>query len=197
VGKEIYSTHDIADILSMDVSTVTDWIDQKKLTAYKTPGGHRRVHRKDLLSFLKAYNMPVSEAALRDEKVVLLVEDDADFRQALRKIVESLPGTRVYEVEDGFAAGRRVEELKPDVVLLDLFLPGLNGFKVCENIRQDPRLSDVRIVAMSGQDTEENIKRIRDAGADIFVAKPMGLPRLRQILESIFAGNEMAVGPSA
>ena len=57
-----------------------------------------------------------------------------------------------------------MQALKPDVVVLDLFLPGINGFKVCEQIRRDPDLAGTRIVALSGHDSAENKKKILDAG---------------------------------
>lgn len=178
MDKAVFTTHDIAKLVNADISTVSAWIDDKKLPAYRTPGGHRRVRRQDLLSFLAAHGMPV-RLEERAGPAVLVVEDDPDFRRALVRMVGTLPGVTVHEAEDGFTAGRRVEEVKPDVVLLDLVLPDADGLKVCRQIRKDPDLQATRVVVISGFDTPEHRRAAQDAGVDAFLAKPLGLPRLK------------------
>lgn len=181
--KAIYTTHDIARLVNADISTVSSWIDQNKLAAYRTPGGHRRVARENLMAFLKKYGMPAPEQ--RSDLRVLVVEDDPDFRRALTRMVQTVPGVTVREAEDGFSAGRKVEEFKPDVVLLDLMLPGIDGFKVCREIRRDPALTETRVIVVSGHDTPENRRRVQEAGADAFLAKPLGLPKIKGLILSL------------
>jgi excisionase family DNA binding protein len=186
--KPILTTHDIAGILSVDMSTVIDWIDRKKLPAYRTPGGHRRVKRADFLAFLKEYDLSGAADLGSAGNVVLVVEDDADFRKAVTDLVRSRrPEAAIHEAEDGFTAGRKLQELKPDVVVLDLFLPGIDGFKVCSQIRADPDLADTRVVAMSGYDTPENRRRIKEAGADVFLPKPLGLAQLGETVDRLLS----------
>jgi DNA-binding response OmpR family regulator len=81
--------------------------------------------------------------------------------------------------------------LKPDVVVLDLFLPGVDGFRVCEHIRADASLSRTRIVAVSGHDTPENRRRILKAGADVFLPKPLGLARLAEVVDRILSSSAL------
>jgi excisionase family DNA binding protein len=185
MDKPLLTTHDIARLVNADISTVSTWIDQKKLAAFRTPGGHRRVRREDFLAFLDAYKMPSPAPLDRGGLTVLVVEDDPDFRRALKRLIESMPGVTAHEAEDGFSAGRRVEELKPDLVLLDLMLPGIDGVKVCRQIRRDPDLAGTRVIVVSGHDSPDNRRRVQEAGADAFLAKPLGLPRLKDMILSV------------
>jgi excisionase family DNA binding protein len=184
--KDIFTTHDVARLLSVDASTIIDWIDQNKLPGYRTPGGHRRVKKEDLSSFLKAYRLPAVMEVPSGSPVVLVVEDDADMRLAMEKMIKGRrPDAEVHHAADGFMAGKQIQELKPSVVVLDLFLPGVNGFRVCKHIREDPALSQTRIVAVSGFDTAENRKKILQAGADIFLSKPLGLRQLAETVDRL------------
>src|SRR5262245_42267433 len=101
--KDIYTTNEIDQLLSVDISTVAEWIDRGKLPAYRTPGGHRRVHKKDLLSFLHDYKMPVPVMIQREKRVILVVEDDRDFRSLVRRTLDR-PDVEIHEAEDGYAA---------------------------------------------------------------------------------------------
>lgn len=189
VKREVLTTHDIAELLSVDITTVISWIDQEKIPAFRTPGGHRRVKREDLLAFANTYKFPVHWKAETDRKIVLLVEDDRDYRKVMEGLLTQKWGdVSVHQAEDGFVAGMLVQEFKPDLVVLDLFLPGLNGFKVCERIRADPDLEDTRILAVSGQATQENRSRILRAGADAFLSKPFGIAQFREAVETLM-GN--------
>lgn len=193
IQKDTLTTHDVAKILSVDASTIIDWIDQNKLQGYRTPGGHRRVRKEDLSSFLKMYRIPAIADAPDFPPVVLVVEDDADMRAAMEKMVKNRrPDAQVHQAEDGFMAGKRIQELKPSVVVLDLFLPGVNGFQVCKHIREDAALSATRIVAVSGFDTAENRRKILQAGADVFLSKPLGLPKLAETVDRLL-GRAVAV----
>ncbi len=195
-SKEVFTTHDVARILSVDMSTVIDWIDRKKISGYRTLGGHRRVKREDLLSFLKEHKMPSFENLKRRGPLVLVVEDDADLLKAMVRMVKARrPDAAVHEAGDGFLAGKRVQELRPDVVVLDLFLPGVDGFKVCEHIRRDPDLEGTRVLAVSGHDSPENRRRILRAGADVFLPKPLGLAQLGEEVDRLLPAQVAPVAP--
>ena len=186
---DIFTTYEISRLLSVDISTVINWINQEKLPAYRTPGGHRRVRKEDLFSFAKVYGIPLKDTP--SERVILIVEDDADFRRVVKDLVKIRygEGLSVFEADDGFMAGKMTEELGPDVVILDLYLPGINGFKVCEDIRRDPDLRGTRILAISGHNTEEIRARILKAGADDFLPKPFGLDQLGLALDALLKRN--------
>jgi excisionase family DNA binding protein len=184
--KDVFTTHEVARILSVDMSTVIDWIDRAKLAGYRTLGGHRRVKREDLLAFVKANRMPAFGLADQPGPVVLIVEDDPDARKAMSSLIRlRRPDAVVHEAGDGFIAGKRVQELRPEVVVLDLFLPGVDGFTVCEHLRADPDLAGTRVIAVSGRDTPDNRRKILKAGADVFIPKPLGLAGLGEAVDRL------------
>lgn len=181
------TTYEISRYLHVDLTTVINWCDQGKIKAYKTPGGHRRVGTESFLEFLKQYQMPVSpefEERMKGTLKILIVDDEQDVRQVIRRSLnKKLPQAKVFEAQDGFEAGKMVLDAMPHLVVLDLKLPGIDGFRVCANIKNDERFKETKILAITGQNTTQNRKMILDAGADDFLAKPFDI---KEFMEKVF-----------
>ena len=171
--KEIFTTFEIAQLCSVDITTVINWINAEKLKAYKTPGGHRRVKRQDLLDFFQKYNMPVPAEMIKDSAVAVVVDDEAEIRKMVIRVLHGKwPDLKIYEAEDGFAAGKMVSDHVPSLVVLDIKLPGIDGKQVCQIIRRDDRLKNTKIIAITGFDSPEVRSGIIAAGADGYLPKP-------------------------
>ena len=182
--EEIFTTHQIAKFCKVDISTVANWIDGGKLSAYKTPGGHRRVRGNHLLNFFKQYNMPIpGKLSSLDKERILVVDDDLNVREAITKVLETKDTYEVFIATDGFEAGQAVSDFNPSLVILDIMLPKIDGFKVCKIIKTRDR--SIKILAVTGYPTEENKKKILDAGADIFLAKPFAVEALLKNIENL------------
>ncbi len=173
MDQPVYTTYQISQFLSVDITTVMTWIDDGKLAAYKTPGGHRRVPHKDFLEFLKKYKMPVPSGLSGGAKKVLVVDDEQPIIRLVDRFIKKIDETlQVDSATDGFEAGRKLESDTPDLVILDLNLPGMDGYKVCKNIRAADKKKNIKILAISGQATEETKRKILGCGADEFLPKP-------------------------
>jgi excisionase family DNA binding protein len=184
-GPKIYSTHEAARLMGVEMTTVIGWCKQGKLAAYTTPGKHRRIKADDLLTFLRKYDMPIPSALMAPSGCVI-VDDDPGMRSLLKRLIHDIdPKTVADEARDGFEAGQKIVDLKPAVVVLDLNLPGVDGFRVCEMIRKDPRLQHTKILAISGDAEFE--KKILAAGADDFAAKPFQMESLRKKIRRLIA----------
>ena len=184
--SRIYTTFEISRFCSVDISTVMGWVDDGKLEAYRTPGGHRRVGHDDLLSFLEKYRMPIHPLLRRSAMRVLIVDDDAVEVRLLRRLLEKMmPAAELDVAMDGFEAGRKLETFQPDLIILDLMLPGVDGFQVCRNIRSDERTKNVKILAISGLRADDTEKKIMAIGADGFLAKPFKIDRLRAVVGAL------------
>jgi len=83
---------------------------------------------------------------------------------------------------DGFAAGIQVAEFKPGFIILDLLMPGMDGFEVCKRIKGNPETSHIKILAVTGYDTTENRDRIMAEGADAYMTKPFDLNTLLEVI---------------
>jgi CheY-like chemotaxis protein len=112
---------------------------------------------------------------------VLIVDDDEAFLATLSDAF-TWQGHGHYKVEvaqDGYEGLIRVGGFRPDVLILDIRMPGLNGFKVCQRIKADPATRATRILAVSGYAQGDTMTQAFAAGADAFLAKPIDLARLR------------------
>lgn len=123
------------------------------------------------------------------EKPLILVVDDDEMQRFL--IGESLEaeGFRVELAKDGAAAIERSEALRPDVILLDVVMPGLDGFAVCNALRAGPFGDELSIVMVTGRDDLESIARAYDAGATDFIAKPINWTLLRHRIRYVYRAS--------
>lgn len=104
---------------------------------------------------------------------VLVVEDEPAIQRLISKVIaRSWPNARIEGALDGVAAGRKLLEFMPSLVVLDLKLPGVDGFDICRALRNNARLKNIVVLAVSGLNTDEAEREAREAGADDFLAKP-------------------------
>jgi CheY-like chemotaxis protein len=114
----------------------------------------------------------VQGAAHSPPSRLLIIDDDAQFARYLSNLLASrAPWLTVEVALDGFLAGIKCESLRPDIVTLDLHMPDMDGFEVCRLLRQKFAAQRLRIVALSGFASGENVKRVLEAGADSCVPK--------------------------
>jgi PAS domain S-box-containing protein len=130
------------------------------------------------------------------ERRILLVDDNRDSAETLAMLLRDL-GNEVRTAFDGLEAVAAAAAFGPDVILLDIGLPKLNGYDACRRIRQQPGAKDIAIIALSGYGQEEDRRRSKEAGFDQHLVKPMELPTLEQVLAELAAakGRQIAVGP--
>lgn len=115
---------------------------------------------------------------------VLIVDDEESGRQTLESILES-EGYLIEMAENGMQALEKARALLPDVILLDVMMPGMTGFEVCEHIRNDPLLAEIPIIILTALDDRESLLTALKAGADDFISKPFDRFELRARLLGI------------
>lgn len=167
--KPYLTPNEVATLLMVAPGTVRVWSEKGLLHAQTTVGGHRRYAREEVERFVHERERVPGGEKLR----VLIVDDDPAVPRYLAAWLGGLDGIVVDTAQDGFEAGKQLYGFKPDVVLLDLMMPGLDGFQVCRMIKQDAATRHVRVVAVTGRRTAENVTRILAAGAEACLAKPI------------------------
>ncbi len=169
--SEFLTPTEVADKLLIAPVTVRLWASKGLLPAVTTPGGHRRFRADDVDAFLaKRSKLDRPERAAPSR--VLLIDDDPQFTRYLSKLLaRHVPAIFVDVAVDGFSAGIKCEALRPDALTLDLHMPDMDGFEVCQMIRAQFGKNKPRIVALTGFPSEENTRRIIEAGADSCLAK--------------------------
>ena len=114
---------------------------------------------------------------------ILIVEDNQDSAMSLKLLLEAL-GHAVAVVHDGEGAVDAAAAQRPDVILMDIGLPGISGYDAARRIRNDCKDSRLLIIALTGWGQEQDRRRSVDAGIDHHLVKPLDLAKLRQILAS-------------
>jgi CheY-like chemotaxis protein len=111
---------------------------------------------------------------------VLIVEDEPDNREVVRVVVEEILGCRAVLAIDGPEAVEKAFEHLPELILLDMMLPGLNGYEVCKLLKGDPRTTAIPIVALTAMARAEDRALAREVGCEDFVDKPFDLDTLEK-----------------
>jgi excisionase family DNA binding protein len=191
--KAVFTTFETAKLCQVSPLSIINWVNAGRLSAFRTPGGHRRIRREDLVRFMRDNGIPLPED-LREgsgRPRVLVVDDETSIRDTLAEFLTTR--TRPYEVmtaQDGFEAGRLVATFRPNVVLLDLRMPGMDGFQVCRTIKAAPETSSTMVIAMTGYHNAETEARILECGAMKCLAKPLAPVDLALVLDALFEEGE-------
>lgn len=191
---------EIAAYCDVHHRTVSRWIANGQLKGHKLPGrGNYRVVLDDFVRFLQQQQMPMPlelqlhQAGVAEAEViapeqalterVLVIDDELSYRNAIRRVLFGA-GYQLDFAADGFQAGVKIFSSKPDLITLDLSMPGLDGFEVLKFIREQPELSAVRILVISGLEQAE-LEKARQLGADAVLAKPFENEQLLQQVQQL------------
>lgn len=178
----------IAEYCHVSLRAVLKWIAAGKLKAYRTPGQHSRIDVNDFISFLHTYHMPIPAQLtcyLPSKKRILIVDDDKGIVHSIQR---NLMRDNKYEVDvayDGFSAGQKFSTFRPDFIILDILMEGVNGYEICAQIRRQEANKNVKILVVSGVDTSEEIKKMMDLGADDYLAKPFTNQALQEKMKKL------------
>jgi len=179
------STAAVARHMGVAVNSVINWIDQGLLPAGRTPGGHRRVLPTDLARFLVRQGLPVPPQLGRPPATVLVVDDESGCTEWLAcEFAERYSDCRVLVANDGFCAGKLFGVHRPDLVVLDLRMPGMDGFEVCRNIKQETDVEDTAIIAVTAYPSPNAEREIIECGADAYLIKPLEAEELFAVAEA-------------
>lgn len=181
------TTGDIARYCHVTHVGVLKWIKSGKLKAYSTPGGHHRVPRNDFRNFLKQYNMPIDESFFSDHtKKILVVDDEPAIVELIIRALKSDNSNYTFaSASDGYEAGLQVAVFKPDLVILDIMMPKLDGFEVCRRIKSDPEMQYIKILGLTGFAQDGNIEKLLACGADDCLAKPLQFDKLKALVRNL------------
>ena len=188
--KAVFTTFETAKLCHVSPLSIINWVNAGRLSAFRTPGGHRRIRREDLITFMRDNGIPLPDELQEGSglRKVLVVDDEAGIRNLLAKHLASRSDPyEVLTAADGFEAGRLVATFKPDVVLLDLKMPGLDGFQICRTIKADPETSKTVVIAMTGYHSPETEARILECGAVRCFSKPVESATLSSYIDSVLA----------
>ncbi|PCJ48160.1 MAG: DNA-binding protein [Gammaproteobacteria bacterium] len=181
--NQILTPNQAAEILMVSPATVRLWAAKGHLKALTTPGGHRRFRMSDIKLFAQAQSITLN---LEEDDLVsiLIVDDDTQFSGYLAELLPSFDARISVQIaNDGFEAGKLVHIFKPDMILMDLMMPSMDGFETCKSIKDDPETTHIRVICMTGFGSQDNINRILRLGAEACLTKPIDEDELESYIQ--------------
>jgi two-component system OmpR family response regulator len=188
-GKKvrIFSALEVANICGVVNQTTINWIKSGHLKAFVTPGGQYRVYADDLIDFLSSRGMRIPDELEQAENeklawdIMLVVDDDEDINDLLKRyLLKKFPDFTILQAYDGFEAGKLISEYSPGIIILDINLPGIDGHKLCQKLKESGSTQSPAIIAITGLNDPAEEESIIRNGADAFFAKPLDLESLKQ-----------------
>lgn len=176
--KTVFTTGEAAKICKVSQQTIIRCFDSGQLRGFRVPGSRfRRIPRDILYRFMKENGIP-TDALESGRRKALVVDDDEELVELIRDALERDGRFEVRVANNGFDAGMMVKEYRPDIIVLDIMLPDINGKEVCQRVRSDSSLDETRIICISGMVEQDKIADLRAAGADDFLQKPFEVDSL-------------------
>ncbi|MEN6626124.1 MAG: response regulator [Candidatus Sumerlaeia bacterium] len=200
-----FSSFQIGKMLNVSRQAVNQWIDKGYIKSYRTPGGHRRVKREDLLNFLKTRNIPVPEILAKETSSetaafapkIMLLDDDNDFLMLLQHaVLDKLPTAQITALNDGYDALVAIGADQPDLLVLDMRMPNIDGAEVCRRLKENPITSDLPIMIVTGHDTPQQHEELAHLNVDEILSKAMPLPDIATHIAD-FVKENLSTGEAA
>lgn len=173
MAKDFYTTHEVSKFCSVYPTTVINWVKDGTLPAYTTPGGHRRIKKEDLIKLMKKNNMPLPDELIKtDKNRVLVIDDDIKILKMIKTVLSSEEDFEIETANSGFQAGLLISNWLPDIILLDMLMPQMDGFEVAKRLKSDERTKDITIIAVTVITDPKEIKKMHACGIADYISKP-------------------------
>lgn len=189
--KKYLTTGQVGKILGVSRVTVYKWIKNKKIEGIRLPGGRYAILKEKLIEIFK--NQELIEKSLKEiEKSyigtnkfkkslekrkmvkILIGDDEKEIVETLKEFLEKRNSDfKIVGAFNGFEVGKYVYSFKPDILVLDIFMPGINGFEICNLIKNDPETKNIKIIVITGYPEDGNIEKVKKEGADYVFLKPL------------------------
>jgi two-component system, OmpR family, response regulator RpaA len=193
--KTVFTTGEAAKICKVSQQTIIRCFDSGQLKGFRVPGSRfRRIPRNELYQFMKDNGIP-TDALESGKRKILVVDDDAELVELISDVLDKDGRFEVRTVNNGFDAGMMVKEYHPDLIVLDIMLPDINGKEVCQRVRSDSTMDDVKIICISGMVEQDKIDDLKAAGANDFMQKPFEVDQLvDRICQHLEVESSMVAG---
>jgi len=176
--KTVFTTGEAAKICKVSQQTIIRCFDSGQLKGFRVPGSRfRRIPREQLYAFMRENGIP-TDALESGKRKALIVDDDVDLVELLVDAFERDGRFELRTANNGFDAGMLVKEFHPDIVVLDIMLPDINGKEVCQRVRMDRTMEDVKILCISGMIEQDKVADLMACGANEFMQKPFSVEAL-------------------
>ncbi len=180
MGGQVYTTQDIAKVCQVSLRTVIRWVDEGRLSSFRTPGGHRRVKEEDLAKFLSSYNIPFTISSQRAKKI-FVVEIHGSIRRIIQQLLRRSSDTyEVVAADSVVEAALRIGFFQPDLVILSCgeVTPELHSF--CTLIKRLPETKHIKLMVLNLSATSSLTHMLSSLKADAVMVRPFSIKVVRE-----------------
>jgi len=189
-SKDVLTTGEVARICSVAPRTVSKWFDTGKLRGYRIPGSKdRRIPVQQLIRFMRAHGIPLDGLNTGVTRV-MLVEADQDVAELLSTALTREAGFEVRTAGGAFEAGCIAGVFKPEVLLLDVGLPGLAGREAIRGVKNSPDLTGCKLIAVTQPLRPGEEESLKQQGFDATLQRPFEVSRVVTTIEQILSPME-------
>jgi excisionase family DNA binding protein len=173
--EALLTSSEVGDLLQVNPSSVKNWVNEGRISAFRTPGGHRRIRVADLVAFLDLHRMPVPKELEHVSRRRLLVVDDDPMllRSLTREFRRHETRVQLATTQNGIDALVMVGSWRPHLIVLDVFMPEIDGLEVCRRLKANPDTQHVGVIVNSAHLTSDVERSAMNAGARRCMQKPV------------------------
>ena len=185
--KTVFTTGEAAKICKVSQQTIIRCFDSGQLKGFRVPGSRfRRIPREQLFAFMRENGIP-TDALKRDQKKkkILVVDDDENSVELLEAMFADEDGFEVRSASSGADAAVVAGSFNPDIILLDIMLPDLDGDEIFKSIRKEESLKNTKVVVVTALSEKEWRDRMMEAGVDAFFTKPIDVRKLMSKIKTL------------
>jgi excisionase family DNA binding protein len=183
----------VAEYCGVTRKTILRWVKEGMMPSFVLPSGHHRVQPKDVAAFLRQHGMPVpEELGDGDRPRVLVVDDEEDVRRLICRVLRD--EFRTIEARNGIEACIQMGHNPPEVLLLDIRMPKMDGIDVCREVRKDDRLRQMKILVVSAHLSDEVLEQITEL-VDGILHKPFTPKQIKDMCREAM-GMPVSSGPA-
>ncbi len=179
-NRQVFSTFEVGRICGVFHTTVINWVNKGKLKAHHTPGGHRRIALADLIDFMKRFEMPIPPDLESRPRRVLVVEDNPAVQRMLVRALQAFEGISIETCTGGLEALMAIGKETPDLLILDIRIPQVDGFEVCRLLRSNEQTRPIKLIAVTGEPLSHDEEAYLKRQADGFFRKPISIADFRR-----------------
>ncbi|MCG8571542.1 MAG: response regulator [Spirochaetes bacterium] len=168
--KEYYTTSDVAKILHVAVGSVINWVDDGEINAIITPGGHRKIPHKDLITFLNHHNYEIPSQLIK-KRLIYIIQCETGVQHFFKDVFDNLKEfeTKCFStITDALIA---IGNQTPEVIIIDANIPEIDSKFVIKSIKKNNSLEKIHIIVVSEDGTMKN--QLLESGANLFLTKPL------------------------
>jgi len=181
--NRVLTTGEVARICKVAPRTVSKWFDSGQLRGYRIPGSRdRRIPLQHLVRFMRMYGLPM-DGIETGETRVLVVDSQPDLADLIEKALTETGQYKVRTADSAFEAGAIVEVFQPQVILVDIDLPGIDGRTLSRYIAAHPELAGTQLIVMSATLTPTDREALLQEGFDNTLAKPFDIRQLVEVID--------------